>query len=259
MWVLWIAVLGCNLTRTTLITPSPEPSATPMIESGWHVLASGIEWRSEVIDITPHLQAQVFLLRFDPALVTFRVHYSPGDPHDLNTWRDLLPGAAVIVNANFFDESDQALGLVVSEGEIFGQSLIGFGGMFQVDGNGVRVRSLVYEPYYGEALVQAAQGFPMLIENGGTLAPQDEGFTQRSRRTAIGQDQQGRIVLVVIPYSIISLAELQQWLVAGDLNLNVAFGLDGGRSTGLAINTANRTELYPAFDRLPTVIAVYTN
>ena len=197
------------------------------------------------------------MVRLDPAVVAFRVHYSPDDPRTLSDWRDGLPQAALVLKGSFFDETHRALGLLVSEGQIFGQSFVGFGGMFQVSASGPRVRSLVGEPYQGETLMQAVQAFPMLIEAGGLLAPQGDGFDHRSRRTVIAQDGQGRILVAVIPDDLVSLADLQGWLITSDLNIYIALALDGGKSSGLIINTPDHSETYPSLDKVPSVIAVY--
>jgi len=249
-----LALLGCNLTRVTetkvLLTPDPS---TPQPSSPWATLAQGVERREMSI---PTSKGKAVLVRLDPTLVTIRVHYSPGSPLSLTSWRDQLTGAAVILNGAFFDESDHALGLLVSDGNFYGQSFAGFGGMFQVSDSGVRVRSLVGEPYFGETLWQAVQGFPMLIEAGGVMAPQGDGFDQRSTRTWAAQDRSGRIIFGMTQ-NLISLADLQTWLIGSDLDLTIAFGLDGGRSTGMIINTPGHDETYLPLDKLPSVIAVY--
>jgi uncharacterized protein YigE (DUF2233 family) len=227
-------------------------------ENGWQALAPGIERREFVLPTASQSrQGRAILLRFDPALVTFLVRYSPGEPYSLAQWHDLLPQASVIVNGGFFNELDQALGLLISDGAVYGQSFVGFGGMFQVSVDGVRVRSLITEPYQGEPLLQAVQAFPMLIEVGGVQARQGDGFDQRARRTWIGQDWSGRIVLG-ITHNLISLTDLQQWLVDTNLDLYVALALDGGRSTGLYVDVPGFSEKYEAIDRLPSIIAVYT-
>lgn len=252
--VILFSLLGCNLSMTQALprhTPSPAAETT-----GWQTIEQGTEYR-EMVFSAGNIRAHAVLVRFDPTQVSFQVHYSPGEPHSLDEWRALLPQAVLIINGGFFDPRDTALGLVVADGVPFGESFRDFGGMFEVGVAGVRVRSLVGEPYRGETLGQALQGFPMLIESGGVMAPRGEGFDQRSRRTAVGQDRTGRILFIIVPYSSVSLAEFQDWLLASDLDLNIAVGLDGGRSTGMIIQTPSSSQFYPAADRLPSVIAVY--
>ncbi len=257
--LIMITLLGCTLAVNVSDTVTITPEMPPLVADTWQVIAPGIEQREMDIALERNASARAILVRLDPAWIIFRVFYSPGAPHSIQTWHDQLPGAAIIVNGSFFDKEDYALGLLVSDGLTYSQSYIGFGGMFQVDTAGLaRVRSLVNEPYQDEALSQAVQAFPMLIELPGARAPQGDGFDARSRRTVIAQDSIGRIILVAIPYSLISLSELQTWLLTSDLNIQIAFGLDGGRSTGLIISTPGHSATYPSLDKVPAVIAVYS-
>ncbi|MEB2286657.1 MAG: phosphodiester glycosidase family protein [Anaerolineae bacterium] len=251
-----VALLGCNLARVDG-PPESDPPASSAPMGDWTAIAPGIERREMALPVaSASAQGAALLVRADPAVTRLAVHYSPGAARTLGEWQQALPGAQVLVNGAFFDETDRALGLIVSDGQAYGQSFAGFGGMLQVDAAGARVRSLASNPYQGEALWQAVQAFPMLIEHGGLLAPQGDGFDQRARRTWIGQDRAGRIVLGVT-HNLITLADLQAWLLAPDLDLDVAFALDGGRSTGMVIQTPSHQESAPAFDRLPSVVAVY--
>ncbi len=250
------ALLGCNMARVD-DSPGDDPPASSAPSSGWTAIAPGIERREMALSVaSASVQGAALLVRVGPAVARFAVQYSPGAARTLDEWQQALPEAQVIVNGAFFDEADRALGLIVSDGQAYGQSFVGFGGMLQVDASGARVRSLVSSPYQGESLWQAVQAFPMLIEHGGVLAPQSDGFDQRSRRTWIGQDRAGRIILGVT-HTLIALADLQAWLLASDLDLEVAFALDGGRSTGMVIQTPSHQESIPAFDRLPSVVVVY--
>lgn len=251
-----LALWGCNLSRAGHTTPDVSPSpADPA--SGWMVIAPGIEVREMALPVASLLaRGTMIVVRLDPATVTLRVHYVPGEARSLAEWQEALPEARIIVNGAFFDEANRALGLLVSDGQAYGQSFIGFGGMLQVDGAGMRVRSLVTEPYQGEALWQAVQAFPLLLE-GGTLAAQGSGFDERSRRTWVGQDRFGR-VLFGATHNLIALADLQAWLLTADLDLVIAFALDGGGSTGMAVRTPVYQRTLPSFDRLPSVIALYT-
>jgi len=260
-----LGLLGCTLTRLIEDAPlqaplPPSPTAPPAAPSGeWMRLTPALEWRALPLDSASLLVGgRMVVARVDLALAEIRVHYNPGAALTLDEWRARLPQAALIVNGGFFDEQDRALGLLVTDGQALGASFSGFGGMLQVDGAGAaRVRSLVGEPYWGEPLWQAVQAFPMLIEAGGVLAPQGAGFDVRSRRTWAGQDRAGRILFGVTT-NLISLADLQTWLLASDLDLGIAFGLDGGQSSALDVSSPALEERIPAFDRLPTVIAVYT-
>ncbi len=252
------ALAGCSLTRAAIPTPTPTFTPAPTASAGWELVRPGIEQRMDTIPGGGLLSARAVIVRLDPAQVSFQIAYRPGEPLSLNDWRAALPGAAVIVNGGFFDETSRALGLVVSEAQSFGQSFSGFGGMFQVTDAGPRVRSLVSEPYQGEPLWHAVQSFPMLVEAGGVAAPRGDGFDVPARRTVIAQDGAERILLILTPLSEVTFSAMQDWLLSSDLDVRIAFALDGGRSTGMLIDYPdNPDDVYAAFDRLPSVIAVF--
>jgi exopolysaccharide biosynthesis protein len=185
------------------------------------------------------------------------VHYQPGQPLNVRGWRDSLPGAAMFVNANFFDENDHALGLLVADGTTYGAAYNGYGGMFQVQNGQPRVRSNTLEPYIGEALEQAVQGFPVLVANGVQSYDNTRGDTF-ARRTIVAQDRTGRILLMVTPLVGMTLVELSEYLPSTDLELVNAVNLDGGGSTMLYLNAPGQTEyILSSFDPVPAVLAVY--
>jgi exopolysaccharide biosynthesis protein len=252
------------MTSCTLSAQPPPPTATtpptaapiPTLDtSGWEVLANGLERR--LITVTANtFSTQLLVLRIDPALYTLRAHYRPGEPLTLGTWREVLPGAVAFVNANFFDTAQQALGLVVSDGVAYGQSFTDRGGMLQVQNGVPRVRSILQEPYYGEALEQAVQGFPVLVANGQTSFTNTQG-DRASRRTIVAQDANGRILLLTTPSLFgMRLVDLSAGLPATDLNLVTAVNLDGGGSTMMWIGGNAAYQLY-SFDPVPAVLAVY--
>ncbi|HLA43725.1 MAG TPA: phosphodiester glycosidase family protein, partial [Aggregatilineales bacterium] len=184
-----------------------------------------------------------------------------GEWHLMHEWVALLKNSfgnpLMVVNANFFTETGHAVGLVVSDGQVSGDSLQGFGGMFLVNGAEVRVRSLVQEPYYGESYEQVAQGFPMLIEPGGIAASTGDGFDDPSRRTIIAQDFAGNILVMTTPAGRLTLRNAQRWLLDSRLNISIAFGLDGGKSSGLYFGGVENETLYPSVEPIPVIISAH--
>lgn len=250
---------GCIANAPRISSPSEQTTAVPTQSDGsaglWTLLANGLESRTWRPPGTSGLSG-FSAVRIDPGYYTFRVHYSPGAPRTVSEWRDALPGAAVIVNANFFDPQFNALGLIVSDGVASGQSFYGYGGMFQVSGGFPRVRSLAFEPYGGEFLEQAAQAFPMLMINGGANYERLQGDSS-SRRTIVAQDSQGFIIFIASNGLFgMRLADLSSALASSDMGLTNALNLDGGGSTMLAVLLPNPS-IVPSFDAVPAVIAAY--
>lgn len=246
---------GCNLNATPASTPIP--TAVSVVSPGWELAAPGIETRGIRVE-APYSTTPFSLIvaRIDPAQVTFRVHYQPREWQTLPQWQTSLNDPLLVVNGSFFNELGDAVGLVVADGQRHGVSLRGYGGMFQLIGQDVRVRSLVAEPFQDDAFDQVVQGFPMLVEPGGLAASTGEGFDTPARRTMIAQDRQGRILLMVTPLGQLTLRNAQQWLLSSDLDINVAVNLDGGKSTALYLGGDEGT-FYPSIDPIPVVIAVY--
>ncbi len=226
------------------------PRATA--ESDWRQIEDGLSWRI----LTPNDDeiAQLIAVRINPERYRFRVLYRPGAPLSLAAWRELEPTASVIINANFFDGAGRALGLVVSDGRAFGATYSDRGGTFLVRDD--QPAFLTYRSPHSlttTGIDQAIQGFPLLVENGEpAYLSATEG--ERTRRTLIGRDNSGHILILVSPYLGLSLSDLSAYLATSDLNLDIAINLDGGGSTMLALPGAEI--FYPSIDAVPTALVV---
>lgn len=246
-----LLLVGCNLTGLRDITPSTAtPSAASTPSSVWEVILPGIERRWMQPDgLGPF--AAVVVHRFDPALVDFRAHISPGLPLYRAQWRERYPDAAFI-NANFFDFSDNALGMVVADSVVYGASYVNRGGMFAVQGGVPRVQPLIAQPYDGAPLEQAVQGFPMLVASRTPNYQRGPG-DRISRRTVVAQDSQGRILWLSTTLLGMSLDQTAAFLIESDLDIVNALNLDGGGSTLLEFSGAS----LPSLDPVPVILAVY--
>jgi hypothetical protein len=98
------------------------------------------------------------------------------------------------------------------------------------------------------------QSFPVLVKPGGVMGfPADADDGRPARRTVVAQDRRGRLLFLVAPRGYFSLHHLAVWLVASDLDVDVALNLDGGPSSGLWLRDG------PQIDSLvpvPSVIVV---
>lgn len=234
--------------------PSATPRPTPVPDTGWVQLYPGFERR--VINLLledGQILEQFYLLRVDPSLYLFDVGYSPGRPLSLQQWL-VDEEALAVVNGGFFTEGFEATGLTIADGQVHGSTFQGFGGMFSVDANGPRLRWLGQQPYDpSESLVAGLQSFPILVKPDGQGGYSDDNAL-RARRTVIGRDGSGRILLIVASAGTFTLSELSDFLIDSDLELEVALNLDGGGSSGLLLREP--AERIPAFTLLPTVITI---
>ena len=180
-------------------------------------------------------------------------------PKTLETWQKET-NADLVVNGGYFSIENERYfpdGLAISDGEAFGRSFNGFGGMLAIDQSGAELRWLVQEPYNSDEPLQAAlQSFPILVQPGGELGfPAERENHARARRTVIAQDRDGRILFMVAPEGYFTLHQLSVYLTESDLNLDIALNLDGGGSTGILV--ARPREIIAPRTLLPFVILVY--
>jgi exopolysaccharide biosynthesis protein len=234
--------------------PSYSPSTE--IDNGWILITPGLE-RRDYFPIAENEVTKLTALRVDPTFYTFRVHYQPGAPLTIREWAVVIPEATVFVNANFFDEDGEILGMLTVDGMVYGSPYTDRGGMFAVQNAEPRVRSNTAEPYMGEALEQAIQAFPMLVSNGlqAYINTAEDTFT---RRTVVAQDSSGKIILIVTPLIGLKLLDLSAYLPNADMSLVNALNLDGGGSTLMYLNSSGEPEyVVTSLDPVPAILAIY--
>lgn len=244
---------ACNLPARLLPTvkPSPVPKAGP--ESQWQTIEEGLQWRT-LIPNGDDL-AQLIVVRIDPSRYRFRAVYQAGQSRSLSNWRALEADASVIINANFFAANDFALGLVVSDGAAHGSAYQDRGGTFLVRNGAPEIVSYrSHNMLKIESIKQAVQGFPLLVEDG-RQAYFAAGSGERTRRTVVGIDRRGNVLIMVAPLLGLSLADLSAYLPETDLDISVAFNLDGGGSTMIALPGADYFQ--PSLEPAPAILAVY--
>ncbi|MCB8985370.1 MAG: phosphodiester glycosidase family protein [Ardenticatenaceae bacterium] len=236
------------------LTATPAP--TPIPDTGWQTLQPGLEQRTlHLFDETGAARERLVMLRLEPTQFTFRVAYRPGAPQSIPQWQ-AETDALLVVNGGFFTPENVATGLIITEGVANGSSYGDFAGMLAIDDGGPHLRWLRERPYTpDEPLLYALQSFPMLVQPGGALGfPEEDGV--KARRTVIAQDRNGRVLFIFAPWGSLTLHELSRFLVQSDLDLDIAFNLDGGPSTGMLLAAETAVEI-PAFTLLPAVITVH--
>jgi len=206
------------------------------------------------------------IVRLDPAVVHFRVHYDPGEPRPVSGWAERIQ-PLLVVNGGYFTPEDETLTLLISDGKVWGAlyerededwDFAGLLGLFAVTADGqVSVRWLGDRPYDpAEPLREALQSFPVLVKPGGVMGfPPDAEEGPPARRTVVAQDRQGRILFIIAPRGYFSLLQLARFLADSDLDLDVALNLDGGRSTGLWLETNERPVRIDSIVPVPSVIS----
>lgn len=240
---------------TTSTVSQPTDQGTPQLNT-WYSGTPGVEVRYEDWKSPGNNEDTVTIVRFDLHHIKLSVAYQPSQPLSMSEWMQ-KERATAIINGGYFDNQNNATALTISNGQSFGTSYNGFGGMLSVDNNGhIDLRSLRQHPYNpnNDRLQQATQSSPMLVLNG--KATQFNADAASSRRSVVAIDQQGRLLFIASPSAAFSLGELEDLLVNSDLSIDRALNLDGGASTGLYLNTKNQQVTIDAFTNLPLVVIV---
>ena len=257
------SLTSCDLVPSVSINGTPITSAptniaaqaTPHLNT-WYKGTSGVEVRYEDWKSPGDNEDTVTIVRFDLHYVNLSVAYQPGTPLLLSEWMQ-KEHATAIINGGYFDDQDNATALTVANGQAFGSSYNGFGGMLSVDtADHTSLRSLSQQPYdpNNDQLQQATQSSPMLVLNG--KATQFDANAASSRRSVVAMDKQGRLLFIVSPNMAFTLGELSDLLVGSDLSIDRALNLDGGASTGLYLNSGTQQASIDSIAKLPIVVIV---
>ncbi len=239
---------------TPVVSTTP-PAGTPALNQ-WVTASPGVEIRYEDWKSPGDNEDTVTIVRFNLAKVHLKIGYQPAKPLAMDEWMR-QEQATAIINGGYFDQNNVATGLVIANGQTYGASYNGFGGMLSVDTQGnIKLRSLSQQPYdpSTEQLQQATQSSPMLMIDG--KRTQFSANSASQRRTIVAQDTQGRLLFIASPGSAFSLDELADILASSDLSLKTALNLDGGASTGMYVNAGNQHVAIDSVTTLPIVIIV---
>jgi uncharacterized protein YigE (DUF2233 family) len=258
--LLSFSLLACdgptiNLDNSATPTVSGLPGNAQL--NRWYAAARGIDVRYEDWKTANGTDDDtVTIMRVDPHVVTLSVSYQPDKPLLMSQWMQ-QEHAFAIINGGYFDQNDRATALVISNGQSYGTTYSGFGGMLSVDSNGhTSLRSLHQQAYNPrESLMQAVQCSPMLVTNG--KRTQFSANPAQSRRSMVAMDKHGKLLFISSPDDIFSLDQMADLLVSSDLSISTALNLDGGASTGLFVNGSGQTHVtIDSFVLLPLVVIV---
>ena len=186
----------------------------------------------------------LFLVRFDPAHYAFRPYHEnefPGtDQVNISGWADRLKGAAALINSGQYYPDRGYMGILFREGRS-----LSVGAHPQWKGFLVSRPRPGVPSYLPEAAIIDRQLSPdelrpddyenvmqsfMLLDQTGRIRVRDSYHL--AGRAAIGEDREGRIILIMTPAAI-SLYDLAVALKSPALDLKQAMGLDGGFETQL--------------------------
>jgi uncharacterized protein YigE (DUF2233 family) len=259
----------CLLALALLWTSASISSAGAQ---GWQPIANDLEMIRLDAEPSSLFSAEILLLR------TELKHYVPRVITALEFGKKLATAdefakksqAVVTINANFFDESNKALGLVVTNGTVQQQPHQGgaaLTGIFQLSqGDEPRINIVHRQDFNPKRVLEAFQAGPRLLDNGKALRVKD---TNSSRRAGLCIDDKGRLILFATSgFFGATLQQMQQLLLRSPVNCSSSLNLDGGGSAQLYFagssvgsNKATSVILSPeiniqGIDSVPVVLAL---
>jgi uncharacterized protein YigE (DUF2233 family) len=192
----------------------------------WTEVAPGVQLR-RVRAVDGGSTVPVVALRAVPT----RLRIGTGDTLDARGWRRLMTAIAA-VNGGFFDPEGHSLGLRVARGQRVSRLRQADWGVFFVrDGHAQIVHTRNFTSRRGVS--EAVQCGPRLVVRGRPIALKP----QWARRTGIGVQRDGRVVIAVADEAISFSGWAALWAARDGLNCSDALNLDGGGSTQLSVQT----------------------
>ena len=213
--------------------------------TGWQKLDNGLEMR--VVKQRRGLSTlTVTAIRARPS----QIGVGTGALLRANGWAQKT-GAKAVVNGGYFDEVGKPLGLRIGAGKRVYKLRSGVDwGVFYIRDGRAQIRHT--RDYVGSTRTkEAIQCGPRLVVNGRVtdLKP------QWARRTGIGIDGAGNVVLAVTDGEMLFDDWAKIWANKGGLNCPNALNLDGGGSTQLYVKSKKPLEVGGAWS-VPDVVFV---
>ncbi len=185
-----------------------------------------------------------------------RLMENVSSPRYLNQWAKECENC-LVVNGGYFMENYKSAGFLQVDGVrenpegMYDQHL---SGMIILDEGEISLRDLKVEPIVVglNGLDNALQSYPFLLKNGGGAIREDSG--KLGRRTALGKDVDGHTYLVLVDQSHLSLYRFMEELLKTGIDFEHVINLDGGPSSGMIANVAEKTSGFHNYSAVPNVI-----
>ena len=246
--LLFTALLVCPGFVNTSVCWSEGQAPTELIK--WDKIEQGYSiGRYTIPEVSAVMKSEVLLLRFDPRYFYFQVARSAelgALGSDLKTLTKRLAGVAGI-NANFFGQDRQPLGLIVDRGKqlqkvhIGGHVLTGI--FYTIRGQA----KIVHREDFKESNAEVAlQSGPRLIVDGHAAKLNSQMLSSRRSGIAVTKDNQVIVFATLLRFPGATLEQIQRMLLTPELAVTDALNFDGGGSSQLYISgsKSNQSETF---------------
>lgn len=203
--------------------------------SDWHEVTQGLEIKEEII--TGDIEEKITFVKIDPNYIEFKIEQDVDEPKTVSQWQQ-QNNALMVSNAGYFQENFNTAGLLIVDGQIYGPKKSStYTGMLLIEAGFPQLRYLPVSSYDfdTEQIDYGVQSFPTLIKPPG-LANIEDDNGKISRRTVIAKDFNENYYLIYSHNYNITLYQLMDYLLNYDIKFKIVINLDGGSSTGVAIN-----------------------
>jgi len=232
---------GCQQTiqiANNNISIESDLNTNQAYQEEWQELAKGVSFREIPIRVENSANSAdvMTVFKFQPDNFTFSLNQQISEPLTIAAWqKKYLP--LFVCNGGYFLEDNQPAELLKIKGEKFGTNLTADSvGEFIINDNGQP--DIVLDAQQNDA-DNILQSYPLLVRPDGALSVKDDSG-QAAPRTVVAKDADGNILFIFTEKYYFSLYQLQNYLIASNLNIKIALNLDGGPSSGYAFNTQEK-------------------
>ncbi len=240
----WLALSGEKLISGTV------PDWTVLKDTRWTKLEADLElrevelnWKRAEKKSHALLKVRLTAVRFSPLIFGAEAAFNPVEGGKSLAEIADEKKVPVVANGGYFGKKNEPVTLLISGGKLLRKPFetLPYSGVFALDVKGkatVRPLKGVKPPYAG--IDFAVQNSPLLVYKWKVvLRGKKKPMGRRYRRTAIGVDAKGRVVLLVADTRL-NFEELAVILNTheklGGFGLRDAVNLDGGPSSGMAVS-----------------------
>lgn len=230
----------------------------------WKTVQKGLEFRKMTMERSePGYVIEFKLLRMDSQLIVPRV-LSAGTFQLKSANAKMFAeraGAIAAINANYFDEKGRPLAYLKTAEKEINRSVSKhrlYTGIFGVGESGPFVTHRdEFQPVRASAALQCG---PLLLHHSAPVEIM-AGLGRFARRSVIGTDKQGRVIVGVTDGVVggLSFAELQELFIEPRWRLDAVelLNLDGGGSAQLYVKSGKFEEWLPGTTEVPVAIGFF--
>jgi exopolysaccharide biosynthesis protein len=230
----------------------------------WKAIQRGIEFRKIALERSqPSYALELKLLRFDSQLIAPRILYASELSLKAATAKGFAEksGAVAAINANYFDTNGRPLAYLKTLTKQFNPGVSKHGLYTGVFGVRDAAPFVMHRDQFQPALAsEALQSGPLLLLHGAPVEIM-QGLARYARRSAIGVDKDGHVVIAATDAVIggLNFTELQELFSVSKWQIQTLdlLNLDGGGSAQLYLKSGKFEEWLPGTSEVPVAIGFF--